>query len=259
MAKPLNFPHPYYFYGSDDSTDTDVMIEIPKTLMPSHQHERKALVKSFEQQLDLAWNATLIVIKDGYIADTIYPKAWIDSLNNSLWHTYSLHQQAYPIPIKGVLNRNYLLAIYKAVRTSLTMLTRTQYRAFIKPYLKGIHPFQKKLDALHCVDFHAISAFNQKNTSDATAWKTIAFYVGQNIALLAHDIQVFTKKHLVDLYPDLSRIIYRKQLSKVDIDALTHYWKHWIGLIENWGTFHCHGSIMVCKGERIEMKDEISL
>ena len=254
----VNIDYPYYFYGSDDSTDVDVMIAIPQQLMPIHQHDRKALVSHFEKEVNLNWNATLIVIHNGYIADTIYPKAWIDSLNNSLWQTYNLHQQAYPNPLKGEVNRNYLLAIYKAVRTVLTMLTRTHYRTIIKPYLKGIHPFQKKLKALKQLDFKTISHFNQKNTNNANAWKTIAFYMGQNISLIQDDVQIYTKKHFVNLYPDLRNFIYRNPLTTQDIDMLNHYLKAWIKLIESWGNYNCQGSIMTCKHEKIEMRNEIS-
>jgi hypothetical protein len=35
------FPYPYYIYGSEDSTDQDVIIIIPKEEMLETQEERK--------------------------------------------------------------------------------------------------------------------------------------------------------------------------------------------------------------------------
>ena len=37
----MKFPYPYYLYGSNDSLDTDVIISIPKEMMPKYQEERK--------------------------------------------------------------------------------------------------------------------------------------------------------------------------------------------------------------------------
>jgi hypothetical protein len=74
------FPYPYYFYGSHDSQDADVLIQIPASLMPPSQEERKQLMKSIELEWELSWNANLIVIEDGRISNTIFTKSWIDSL-----------------------------------------------------------------------------------------------------------------------------------------------------------------------------------
>lgn len=256
MANSTHFPHPYYFYGSADSTDTDIMIAITPEIMPTHQHERKALVKILSAQIDFSCNATLIVIKNGFISDTIYPKAWIDSLNNSLWHTYALHPQIYPNPLKGELPRCYLLAIYKAVRTVLTMLTRTHYRSIIKPYLKGIHPFEYKIRSLKQIDFQSIQQFKQKNTSDQTAWKIIAFYIGQNMALLKHNHQIYSKQALIQHYPLLHNFIYRQAITQTDIHYLNQLLKEWIVLIESWGIYNSEGALLSCRGEQIDMTRE---
>jgi len=45
-----NFPYKYYFYGSDDSIDEDVIIEIPSDLMPKVQEDRKIFLKNIEIQ-----------------------------------------------------------------------------------------------------------------------------------------------------------------------------------------------------------------
>jgi hypothetical protein len=250
------FPYPYYIYGSDDSTDQDVIIIIPKEEMPDTQEERKNKVLFLLKEYDLNWNATFAVVENGKITDTIYTKSWIDSLNNALLETYFLHEQKHELLVREKHVRNKTLAIYKAVRTVLTMLTRTEYRTQIRPILKGIHDFNLKLEALRKIDFGAVSEFNQKNTTDADIWKIIAFYVGQNIALIENDIEIYTKKNLVKTFPDLEPFIYRKEITASEKIVLQQYINRWLGLLNNFGTFRSENRFLICKEERIDMLNE---
>lgn len=250
------FPYSYYIYGSGDSTDKDVIIIVPKEDMPETQEERKNKVYFLLKEYNLNWNATLAVIENGKISDTIFTKSWIDSLNNALLETYSFHQQDYPLLITEKHIRNKTLAIYKAVRTVLTMLTRTQYRTQIRPIIKGIHDFNLKLDALSKIDFVSFSEFNQKNTRDSDIWKIIAFYVGQNIALIENDIEIYTKKKFVNHYPDLDVFIYRKTITLKDKIILQEYVNHWLKLIQNFGEFKSENGFLFCNNECIDMLNE---
>lgn len=250
------FPYPYYIYGSEDSTDQDVIIIIPKEEMPETQEERKNKVLFLLKEHNLDWNATFAVIENGKITDTIYTKSWIDSLNNALLETYFLHEQKHELVVKEKHIRNKTLAIYKAVRTVLTMLTRTAYRTQIRPILKGIHDFNLKLEALHKIDFVSISEFNQKNTADAAIWKIIAFYVGQNIALIESDIEIYTKKSLVKTFPDLEPFIYKKKITTKEKAVLQHYINRWLELLNTFGTFQSENGFLICKEEKIDMLNE---
>ncbi|KFF05407.1 hypothetical protein [Flavobacterium reichenbachii] len=250
------FPYPYYIYGSEDSTDQDVIIIIPKEEMPETQEERKNKVLFLLKEYNLNWNATFAVIENGKITDTIYTKSWIDSLNNALLETYFLHAQKHELLVREKHVRNKTLAIYKAVRTVLTLLTRTEYRTQIRPILKGIHDFNLKLEALCKVDFTAVSEFNQKNTADADIWKIIAFYVGQNIALIENDIEIYTKKNLVKTFPDLEPFIYRKEITATEKIVLQQYINRWLKLLNNFGTFRSENGFLICKEEKIDMLNE---
>lgn len=254
----MQFPYPYFFYGSDDSIDQDVIISIPSFLMPTHQEDRKRFVKLLNDKYKFNWNSTLAVIDKGYIVDTIYPKTWVDALNNSLYSTYHLHQQTYLLPIKGRIKRNILLSIYRCVRTVLSMVTRTHYRSIVRPYMKGIHDFQYKLDSLSQIDFHSISSFNQRNCSEIDTWKIIAFYIGQNLSLLQNQVEIYTKKEFVKYHPLLSSFIYRKKLTKNDISILNEYVKIYLKELEYFD-FQCHKNIMNCGNEKIDMLNEIYL
>lgn len=160
------FEYPYYYYGSEDSIDIDILFSIPKSQMPNTQEERKVLVKRIEENFfnfcGQKVNGNLIVIENGYVIDTIYPKSWIDGVNNSLYETYSLHNQDYPLPLAGKVKRNKLLAIYKTARTIMSLLTRIN-RKEIKACIKGNIPFEDKLEVLSKIDFMYIFSFNQKN------------------------------------------------------------------------------------------------
>ncbi|GGF11172.1 hypothetical protein [Flavobacterium limi] len=251
-----NFPYPYYFYGSDDSTDKDVIIVISKEEMPEKQEDRKNKILALLKEYDLNWNATFAVIENGKIIDTIYTKSWIDSLNNALLETYFRHEQKHELLVTEKHARNKTLAIYKAVRTVLTMLTRTENRTQIRPILKGIHDFNLKLEVLSKIDFVSISVFNQKNTTDSDIWKIIAFYVGQNIALVENDIEIYTKKSLVNNFPDLEPFIYRKEITESNKIVLQQYINRWLNLLNNFGAYQSENGFLICKDEKIDMLNE---
>jgi hypothetical protein len=256
------FPYPYYFYGSHDSLDVDVLIQIPKEMMPDMQEDRKRLMKQIEIEYGIEWNCCLIVVEDGIVIDTIFPKTWIDSINNSLFVTYQLHsdKQVYPLPITRLVKRNKLLATYKTVRTILSMLSRTHYRELVKPILKGIYSFNLKVDALNNIDFTTIDTFNQDNTTDVNIWKIIAFYIGQNISLNKDDNEIYTKLTLVTDFPELSPFVYREQITKELKELLNTSLKYYIeNILSKYKDYECLGSVMICNGEKIDMKKEISL
>jgi len=249
-------PYKYYYYGSSDSIDK-VLIELPSNVFPNTQEQRKLFLKQLELKYNLNWNTNIIIINNGYISDTIYPKSWIDSLNNAFYTTYNNHKQIYELPIKGLVKRNKLLAIYKTVRTVLCLLSRTNYRNIIKPILNGCHDFNLKLNALNKIRFNNIISFNQKNTSDIDIWKIISFYLGQNISLIQDNIEIYSKQDLIIHHPKLYNFIYRKNINNTDIDYLNDYLKQYISIINNYGTYISKNNYLYCHDEIIDMKKEI--
>jgi len=256
ISKIKNFTYPYLQYGSKSSTDIDVIIFIPKSDMPPSQEERKRLVKKLMLDNNLGWNSILAVEENGVLVDTIYTKSWIDSLNNAVLSTYKHHQQHFENPITQVLKRNKTLAIYKAVRVILTLLTRTELRTKIKPIIKGVHPFYLKLEVLKTIDFTAFLTFNQANTLDVDIWKIFAFYIGQNRALLGSGIEIYTKEDLVKHYPKLSNFIWRNPLTEEDKIYLTQFKNDWLTLIYYQGEFISEGQFLILNDERIDMINE---
>lgn len=259
IEKVDRFPYPYYQYGSKNSTDIDVIIVLPKVEMPKTQEARKVKLKQLLLNFNLSWNAIFVVIEHGVLVDTIYTKSWIDSLNNAFYYTHKYHKQLFEIPVKRTLKRNKTLAIYKAVRTVLTMLTRTHLRTKIKPILKGIHPFDEKLNVLKTIDFTRLDTFNQKNTEDEDIWKIIAFYIVQNELLVTQNIEVYTKDEVIEAFPLISNCILRKEISRDDKKHLTELKDKWMSTILNHGVFISNQTLLSCKNETIDMVKEISI
>jgi hypothetical protein len=264
MTSLENFPYKYYFYGSHDSTDEDVIISIPKEIMPKLQEDRKRLVKAMSEEYNLPWNGTLAVIEDGIITDTIFPKAWVDSLNNALFNTYNNHtdKQVYPNPIERTVERHKLLSIYKCVRTIMAMLSRSHYRTTVKPVLKGCHPFELKIEALKQIDYTTITdsnKFNQPNMEECDVWKVIAFYIAQNMSLIKRGVEIYSKKDLISNYPLLKNFIYRREITSVDKKILNNLLEDYIYMVETFGVYITDDTTLTCENGKIDMKNEIIL
>lgn len=218
-------PYQYNFFGSEDSIDKDVFIlvdSLPESDI-REQELRKELASKIKKEirsLGFDWNISLIVVKDGIVVDNVYPVGSIDSLNNSLFKTYSNHKQDYSCFVNRMVDRNKPLAIYKTVRQIMTTCSRTEFRPFIKPNLKGLHDFDAKLNALLEIDFTKIETFNQPNEDDLSCWKIIVFYLLQNMLLL-QNIEVYSKSEILNFYPEFKNFILRNPLTISDKRRLT--------------------------------------
>lgn len=246
----MTIKYKYYFYGSDDSTDIDVLISIPANDMPIIQEDRKRFVKSISQD---NWNANLMVVENGIVTDTIYPKTWIDSVNNSLFYTYHLHNNIYPNPILNPVKRNKLLVAFKALRTICSVITRTEYRSVVKPVLNGKNIYDM-IELLYQIDFTKISSFNQRNMKDEDIWKVIAFYIGQYISLENNEIEIYTKKDLIHYHPLLTNFIYRKNIDK---NVLNMYKIIFLDILKS-KDYIINNDVLICGDEKIQIKNEIS-
>lgn len=233
MKQIKNFPYPYIQYGSANSTDIDVAIIIPQNYMKITQEDRKNHIKKLMLDFDLNWNAIFICVEDGVVVDTIFTKSWIDSINNAIYYTYSNHVQFYPNPITRLIKRNKTLAIYKAVRTVLSQVTRTNYKSRVKPVMKGFHDFNLKLDVLKNINFKLINSFNQRNTNDVDCWKSIAFYVIQNMALL-NDVHIHTKDDAIVYDQRLSKFINRDEITVEDKIMLNTVITEWLNMLSKY-------------------------
>lgn len=249
----------YNIFGSEDSTDVDAIVFVDD--MPPLIEDRKRLATKIGKEFGERWNVIVARVADGVIADCTYPKASPDSLNNALLATYKYHDQEFACMVTRRLERNKILAIYKTVRIISTYLTRTQYRTLIRPTMNWRNDFRVKLEKLLLVDFDSIKTFNQANVSDLDIWKTYAFYLWQNIALVwdggppDSNRELYTKQQVLNYGgPLLEPYLYRREIATRDVFDANLKW--WVGkLLEM--PIVTKGMFIHLDGERADMETEM--
>jgi len=199
-----------YIHGSEDSLDIDTYYIVDK--VPPFQ-ESKAFCDSIKDE-----NANLLELDESGHVSACY-KGTIDECNNSLFMTYGLHEQTYPLLIKSMFERDKWLKTLRAVRIILSHLSRTQYRKAVKAALKGtmIERIQllKTID-LKDIDFDSL----EHNQSGKDVMKIIAFQAGQTLGLLdGHEY--YTKSAVAAAYPGLKQFLYRED--NPDMSVLNTY------------------------------------
>jgi len=163
-----------YIHGSEDSLDIDTYYIVDK--VPSFQ-ESKEFCDSIKDE-----NANLLELdNEGHVCACY--KGTIDECNNSLFTTYNLHEQSYPLLIKSMVERDKWLKSLRAVRIILSHLSRTQYRKDVKAALKG--SMYERIQLLKSIDLNAIDFDSlEHNQSGKDVMKIIAFQAGQTLGLL---------------------------------------------------------------------------
>lgn len=198
-----------YVHGSSDSTDVDTYYVVDEEL--SFQ-DAKSFCDSYKYE-----NANVLTIKDGIVSSCY--KGTIDECNNSLYVTYPLHHQNYPLMIERMVSRDLGLKYIRAVRIILSHLSRTFERTRVKEALRS-QSFLDKVKCLNSIDFSTIDFSGQIGhmTSEDTL-KVIAFQFGQALGL-AHDKELYTKRSIANQYPNLYPFLYREK--NYDIEALNN-------------------------------------
>lgn len=186
-----------YVHGSEDSIDKDVYYvfdELPE------------FGKCREFCSDKEENRNIICVKNGIVSDCFI--GTIDEVNNSLFDTYNLHEQEYPLIIEQKVPRDIIMKDIRATRGILSTISRTQYRNIVKDALRG--SWSDRIDALGRIDFSQIDYDGiDKNHSGKDALKIIAFQLGQSIGL--HEgIEFYTKSTISLFYKELEPFLYRK-------------------------------------------------
>ena len=198
-----------YIHGSADSTDTDVLYIVAEQMTFA---DAKAFCDA-----DKTENRNVATVVNGTI-EWCY-KGTPDELNNSLFETYSLHEQKNPLLVKYRLHRDVFLKCLRAVRIILSHLSRTQYRPEIKSALKG--GWDERLEVLGNIDISSIdfSTANKNMTAEDTK-KILAFQIGQTLALM-NGVELYTKAAISEYCPGLRKYLYREDTN--DTETLQWY------------------------------------
>lgn len=206
--------YPIIIHGSENSLDVDAYVLVPQ---PLGFKEAKLLCDSYKEI-----NANLLYIENGQIAWCY--KGTIDECNNSILATYSLHTQEFENPIVSQATRQYGLKMVRTIRGLLSYNSRTELRDAIKKALTS-PSLELKISTMKLVDFNKIEDFQK--TTKVEAYKFLAFQMGQCLALLEDNVELFTKNNVANYYPELANYVNRldsdaKNLQKF-YERFTHF------------------------------------
>lgn len=248
----------YYHFGSADSLDTDVLVEVPAIGSKQDAYDRIRALRGASPE---GWNINLIVVSEGRVTATVSSNGTADGLNNALFYTYDNHlaRQKFPNPIDAPVPRNLALATYRALRCMLTYCTRTPYRSLIKACLKGMHPFEKKPQALSQIDFASLESFGNKYSQDTEIWKSLAFYLGQTLSLLRDGEEIYTKSGLLTHHPTLAPFVRREPLTRQDKEAFNQARDALVALVDALELSTPMRGVLVRGDEIVDMIQEVAL
>lgn len=205
---------PFNFFGSHDSLDYDVMFFVtPEQLVKIDLMQRTC--DGYDEALTIYLrdkglpekpvNANISVVEKGVIVATF--KGTPDEVNNSIFRTYSLHQQIHPLQIQRNLERDTLLKVLRTYRVVLSYLSRTPHREKVKEALRG--SLAQRIATLEQIDLADVTDIGKKG-SMVDFCKVMAFQLGQTRSLL-NGLQLYTKSEIAHCYPFLTDALYRNQ------------------------------------------------
>ena len=234
-------------HGSENSLDVDAYIIVEQ------KYENQPAKQICNQFPDL--NANLIQIENGKVIWCY--KGTTDECNNSILETFHLHQQEIENPITQKVERNYGLKMLRTIRGLLSYCSRTQWRESVKKALQSGN-LNQKIEVLKTLDLSQITDFD-KNTK-IEAYKFFAFQMGQTLALLQDNVELFTKNKVAEYYPELSDYLARKE---TDVTNLKNFWNRFVNFVEKQYTQVEHHELFVVnfhnKKQVLDCKKEIVL
>ena len=202
----LDLGFPYYFFGSPNSVDIDVMID--------HPHPSKTSLEEIEaaHPATKKWNISLIRIENGLVVETMPKKGTPDAVHNSLYHTYGHHRdkQVYKLPLIAPVQRHLLLAIEGCIKNLLTIVEASNLKGFYKANFRSAMRAGIWMDRLELLPK---IPYDQPYFDDPDrclgVYKSLAFDVGQTLSLI-NGREIYTKDELVTAHPVLNDVIFRR-------------------------------------------------
>jgi hypothetical protein len=205
----------YQLFGSEDSVDIDIVFFVD-TLGTIQENLRtaKSLAEEFRKIkiVNKKVNPNLATMQFGQLTG-VY-KGTIDELNNSLFRTYSLHQQNYKLLIEHTFPRDKELKLLRAMRKTLSYFTRTEYRSTIKNALRNGLSYQ--VEFLKSVD---LTTLKVNNIIERDMWKVILFSIALVLAL-EEGLELYTKREIIQAFPNLKPIMNREKISNLETPHL---------------------------------------
>jgi len=223
----------FWTFGSPSSQDADILVIVSDL---SNIQNNKSTVKSFEEYIKEAFgidkelNVNLATLEEGQIKEVF--KGTVDEVNNSIIDTYKHHRQHHELVITTRITRDVELKVIRTLRVLLSLISRTDFRKDVKKALKA--DALEKYKLLEKIDYSQIMDLNKESIKEVDYFKTMAFQLGQTIALL-NGVELSTKEDIAEQYPALQDLLMRekshnardtieeykkKLLSKINQDSL---------------------------------------
>ncbi len=207
----------HFVFGSKTSQDFDILVVVEKlgNLLENKKTVIDLQAKLLNDYSSKPLNVNIGTIKNGVLTSVF--KGTVDEVNNSIIDTYNYHDQKFPLMITNRIKRDIDLKTVRTLRVLLSLISRTEHREKVKKALKG--SMLEKHQTLSEVDFSLLSdsdCFGKKMTAH-NLWKTVAFQLGQNLALY-ENIELYSKEDIAVKYPSLSKFLQRQtdDLSKIE-------------------------------------------
>lgn len=198
----------YNIFGSENSLDTDIMVKVET--MPSIS-ESKKLTEEYVKVFNTFYkdpNINFCVIENGGVVD-VY-KGTNDEVNNSIYATYSLHNNEQSCLVDRKLDRDILLKAFRVMRVLLTFFSRTEYRAEVKEQLKNGN-LESQIDFLLTLNLVLFDKIHPKY-DNVDIYKTYVFQLLQLYHLL-NGKECYTKTDLAYCVPkSYSDVLQRKEV-----------------------------------------------
>lgn len=176
--------------------------------------------------IDKSVNINLAILSDGIVAWVL--KGIPDETNNSVFCTYHLHRQYHPFEIQRLVPRNIENKIIRATRVILSQLTKSERRHNVKNALKANQLFIR-LDALKPICFQKLD-LKQSEEDLTEIVKMIAFQLGQTIALVKENRELYTKTQVAEYEPRLKQYLMREMGCNLEI--LTQVKNEYVAMVE---------------------------
>ncbi|AYV77953.1 MAG: hypothetical protein Edafosvirus3_31 [Edafosvirus sp.] len=227
-------------FGSKNSNDCDVMAFLNKEWFPDRKllpDESSKLSHCICAKLSTVIetkkviNVNLGILSDEGVLIWVY-KGTPDESGNSIFYTYEFHKQLqkYECLIKIPVKRNVQIKVIRALRMILSMISQTDVREIVKKALKE-NTVECRLKTLRKINFEAIIHNQKKKENIIQIHKTIAFQIGQTLALIEGK-EIYSKMDVAELYPDLAIFVNREKYEQSHLIALTNMLNILLTIIE---------------------------
>lgn len=208
---------PFVTHGSEDSLDHDIYVILPEQV---DNKVAKEICRSYRY-----YNANLLTISNGQVSWCY--KGTVDECNNSLFNTYDLHEQTIENPVTSLLKRQYGLKMVRTIRGILSYFSRTEKRKEVKKALRS-ECMNFKIEVLESLNISETTDYQKASVTEV--YKFLAFQLGQTIALLKDNKELFTKSAVANYYPDLQNFLLRED--NVEPEILDDYLAVFIDIVK---------------------------